>query len=96
METVGLRQLKDHLSEYVRRVRGGEGFLVSSHGEVVAELRAPGIRGLVGIPAGLRQLERRGAVGEVVPNDPARYAAFESAVPGLTARELLEWDRDER
>lgn len=68
----------------------------SAFGEVVAQLRAPGIGGLVGIPAGLRKLECLGAVGEVVRNDPARYAAFEPAAPGLTARELLEWGRDER
>jgi len=35
MKTVGIRELKDHLSEYLRRVRGGESVLVTDRGEVV-------------------------------------------------------------
>jgi prevent-host-death family protein len=36
---VGVRDLKNRLSEYLRRVRSGEEILVTYHGEVVAELR---------------------------------------------------------
>jgi len=38
MKSVGLRELKNRLSEYVREVRSGEGVLVTDRGEVVAEL----------------------------------------------------------
>jgi prevent-host-death family protein len=42
MKTVGLRELKNRLSEYVREVRSGESFLVPDRGQVVAELLPPG------------------------------------------------------
>lgn len=42
MKSVGLRELKNRLSEYVREVRSGEAVLVTDRGEVVAELIAPG------------------------------------------------------
>lgn len=38
MKTVGIRELKNRLSEHLRRVRQGEGVLVSDRGTVVAEL----------------------------------------------------------
>jgi len=38
MKTVGIKQLKARLSEYVRMARGGETILVSDRDEVVAEL----------------------------------------------------------
>lgn len=41
METVGIKELKAKLSEYLRRVEGGETLRVSRHGAVVAELRPP-------------------------------------------------------
>jgi len=41
MTSVGLRDLKNHLSEYVRRAAGGELVLVTDRGRVVAELRPP-------------------------------------------------------
>src|SRR2546427_7866667 len=44
MKSVGLRELKNRLSEYVREVRSGEGGLVTDRGEVVAELIPPGQR----------------------------------------------------
>ena len=45
MKTVGVRELKDRLSEYLRRVRAGEGVLVTDRGEVIAELAPPGKTG---------------------------------------------------
>ena len=42
MKTVGLRELKNRLAEYVREVRSGEDVLVTDRGEVVAELVRPG------------------------------------------------------
>lgn len=42
MKAVGLRELKNRLSAYVRQVRAGEGVLVTDRGQVVAELGPPG------------------------------------------------------
>jgi len=39
MKSVGVKQLKARLSEYLRAVRGGETVLVTDRDEVVAELR---------------------------------------------------------
>lgn len=41
MKTVGLRELKNHLSAYVRQVRAGHAILVTDRGQTVAELRPP-------------------------------------------------------
>ena len=40
-EYVGIRRLKDHLSEYVARVRGGATVIVTDRGTVVARLMPP-------------------------------------------------------
>lgn len=61
MKTVGVRDLKNKLSEYLRHVRLGETILVTDRGEVVAELLPPG-QGRVdpSVPAGLQSLVKRG------------------------------------
>jgi antitoxin (DNA-binding transcriptional repressor) of toxin-antitoxin stability system len=41
MISVGIRDLKAHLSRYLRLVAGGEIVLVTDRGRVVAELRLP-------------------------------------------------------
>lgn len=42
MRAVGIRELKDHLSEYVRLASAGEVVLVTDRDRVVAELVRPG------------------------------------------------------
>ena len=96
METVGIRELKNHLSEYVRRVRSGETIQVTSHGELVAELRAPSPTHEPGIPAGLAELERRGIARRIVRNDPTLYRSHKPVVSGSTTQELLDWVRGDR
>jgi prevent-host-death family protein len=39
MSSTGIRQLKDNLSQIVRRVERGERVRITAHGRVVAELR---------------------------------------------------------
>jgi len=41
MQTVGIKNLKDKLSEYIRVAASGETVLVTDRGEVVAEIIAP-------------------------------------------------------
>src|SRR5690606_20017577 len=41
MKVVGIKELKNKLSEYLRLVKAGEVVLISDRGDVVAELRAP-------------------------------------------------------
>ena len=44
MDTVGIKALKNKLSEYVRAAAAGETVLVTDRGRVVAELVAPRVR----------------------------------------------------
>ncbi|WP_158843161.1 type II toxin-antitoxin system Phd/YefM family antitoxin [Saccharothrix deserti] len=42
MDRIGLRELRHHTSEYVRRAQAGERIAVTDHGRVVAEIGPPG------------------------------------------------------
>ena len=94
---VGIRELKNRLSEYVRRVRAGEVLLVTDRGEVVAELHPPGLRGgaLERYP-GLAALARQGSASLGGPNEPGLYISFTPVTPPGTAAALLDAERGER
>ena len=42
MISVGIRELKSHLSQYIELVKNGENVLITEHNRVVAELKFPG------------------------------------------------------
>lgn len=97
MKSVGLRELKNRLSEYVREVRSGEAVLVTDRGEVVAELIAPGQgNDERGIPAELVALARRGQVTLGAPNSSATYAKLPRLLKRRRATELLNEERGAR
>jgi antitoxin (DNA-binding transcriptional repressor) of toxin-antitoxin stability system len=50
MKAVGIRELKDRLSEYLRLVKNGEEILVTDRGDVVAEIRKPTLRAALPYP----------------------------------------------
>lgn len=60
MRAVGLKELKNRLSEFVRLVRQGETILVTDRERVVAELRPPEGRGPVVSDAVLAEAMRQG------------------------------------
>lgn len=97
MKVVGIRELKDKLSEYVRIARGGESVLVTDRGEVVAELRpAPANLPSEVLDPTREALRRRGGVRLGGPHDPSIYVVREPVgEPGLSAR-LLDEERGER
>jgi prevent-host-death family protein len=77
MKTVGVRELKNRLSEYLRRVRLGESVLVTDRGEVVAELQPPGRgQGDPSVPVGLQAMARRGLLTLGVPAATELYPAL--------------------
>lgn len=97
MKSVGLRELKNRLSEYVREVRSGEEVLVTDRGEVVAELTRPGY-GLDerSATSGLVVLARRGQLTLGSSNDAALYPKFPPFLKRRRAIDLLDEERGAR
>src|SRR3954466_3240041 len=77
MKSVGVRELKNRLSEYLREVRSGATVLVTDRGEVVAELSPPG-QGQVdaSVPPGIADLVKRGRATLGLPNGSSPYKAL--------------------
>src|SRR3954451_14890518 len=98
MKEVGIRELKNHLSEYIRQVREGEVIMVTDRGEVVAELRASSSEGdLERKYPGLVEMARKGLVQlPLKPNHPGAYPRLQSVTPPGTAARLLDEGRRER
>ena len=98
MKTVGIRELKNHLSEYLRRVRLGESVLVTDRGEVVAEFSPP-TRGAIdtSLPVGLLALAKRGLVTLGASRDGGEYEPLPRTRRGRrTAAQLLDEERGSR
>lgn len=96
MKAVGIRELKNRLSEYVRLVRNGEAVLVTDRGSVVAELRPPGETSATKSDPVLQSLARRGNVTIGAPNRPDIYPTLPAVGPPGTADKLLDEERGER
>lgn len=96
MKTVGIRQLKNGLSEYVRQVKDGEEVLVTDRGVVVAELRPPTPPEMrAGVHPGLAALARRGLLTLGQPNSAGLYEPVPPLMAPGGAAELLAEARRE-
>jgi len=73
VKTVGIRELKNRLSEYLRDVRSGERVLVSDRGLIVAELREADGTADDHVPFGLAALARDGHLTLASNVTPPRY-----------------------
>lgn len=91
---VGVRELKNQLSSYIRRVEAGERVEVTSHGRVVAELVAPGRRK----PQKASPFEKLIRAGVIRPpeedGDPLEGCP-DIRLPKGMAQMLIDLDRDE-
>ena len=98
MKTVGVRELKNRLSEYIRQVRSGDGVLVTDRGQVVAELTPPGQGSTdTSVPAGLLALARRNLVTIGAPGGPDLYPALpRPRRRKRTAAQLLQEERGDQ
>ena len=97
MKTVGVRELKNRLSEYIRHVRAGEGVLVTDRGEVVAEIGPPGHGAAdASVPPGLVALARRGLVTLASHVDAEAYPTRPRRARRHRAAQLLDEERGER
>lgn len=97
MRTVGVRELKAHLSRVLRDVQAGESVLVTDRGRVIAELRRPD----GALPAATpfeRALARLASSGHlrVAERSADPYPASPVRSARGTARALLDLDRDDR
>ena len=95
--TAGIRELKDNLSEYVRRVEAGERVAVTAHGRVVAML-VPADAAALG--RRLSKLEQMIADGTARPpledGDPLEgWPQSNIRLPKGTAAALIDADREE-
>jgi prevent-host-death family protein len=95
MGSTGIRELKDNLSRYIRRIEAGERIAVTAHGRVVAELVPPAE------PSRRRRrsrYERLLATGVITPalesGDPLEDLPDIHLPPG-TAAALIDSDRGE-
>ena len=95
MKAVGVRELKNRLSEYLRLVRSGEEILVTDRGEVVAELRQPSPRIDLPYPA-LLQAVRQGRARLGIANRRDLYRPLTPAMPSGSAAKLLDEERGRR
>ena|SRR5476649_738633 len=91
----GIRELKDNLSLYVRRVEAGERIAVTAHGRVVAELVPPATA-----MTGRRRTRYDDLVADgvirlpVETGDPLEHWTA-LRLPAGTATALIDADRDE-
>ncbi len=99
MKSVGVKQLKSRLSEYLRLVRSGESVLVTDRDEVVAELRPAHRRHQVAdsLDLFLDSLAERGEITRAaLPKRKWKWKARGLGLPAGTARALLDEVRNDR
>jgi prevent-host-death family protein len=96
MRRVGLRELKNRLSHYVRQVRAGQELQVTDRGEVVAELLPPRVTAGGAARRGLADLARRGLVSLGAANDPKLYRRMPRRLKPGELQRLLDEERGER
>ena len=86
-EQIGIRELRDHLTSTIRRVRDGETIEITHHHRPVAVLS----------PAPKDRIDRLFEAADITPGEPlARPIRRFAPTGGLTASEALEDDRAER
>jgi antitoxin (DNA-binding transcriptional repressor) of toxin-antitoxin stability system len=100
MRTVGVKQLKARLSEYLREVRRGEVFLVTDRDEVIAELRPIGPAGAAVQDDLERALEALAATGQLslarLPKEGWSWRPAGGGLPRGTSAGLLDETRSDR
>lgn len=99
METkVGIRELKNQLSKYVRQVEGGDVVLVTDRGKVVAELLPPGSTRRHDIHPVLLEMERKGLIRPGTGrNGPELYPKLpQMDLGGETVQDVIDFLRGDR
>ena len=97
MKKIGIRDLKNRLSRYVREAQAGYQIAVTDRGRTVAELLPPRRAGRGSeLRQQLADLERRGLATLGAPNDPTVYKRLRRVAPAGTSKRLLDDVRGDR
>lgn len=92
--STGIRELRDNLSRYIRRIEAGERIAITAHGRVVAELVPPAAQ----TKDTLSRFDELVASGMIRPpvegGDPTEGWP-DIRLPAGTAAELIDADRGE-
>ena len=90
--STGIRELKDNLSRYIRRIEAGERIAITAHGRVVAELVPPGTK-TAGTPSRFDELVASGVIRPPLEAGDPTEDWPDIALPVGTAAELIDADR---
>ena len=94
MASAGIRELRDNLSRYIRRIEAGERIAITAHGRVVAELVPPGARAK-GASSRLNELVASGVIRPPLEAGDPTEGWPDIRLPAGTAGELIDADRGE-
>jgi antitoxin (DNA-binding transcriptional repressor) of toxin-antitoxin stability system len=92
--STGIRELKDNLSRYIRRIEAGERIAITAHGRVVAELVPPGAKAK-GTPGRFDELVASGVIRPPLEAGDPTEGWPDIRLPAGTAAELIDADRGE-
>jgi prevent-host-death family protein len=95
MASTGIRQLKDNLSRYIRRVEAGERIAITAHGRVVAELVPPGMAARRRGPSRFDELVAAGVIRPPFESGDPTEDWPDIRLARGTAAELIDADRGE-
>ena len=90
--STGIRELKDNLSRYIRRIEAGERIAVTAHGRVVAELVPPGATAK-GTPSRFDELVASSVIRPPLEAGDPTEGWPDIRLPAGTAAELIDADR---
>jgi prevent-host-death family protein len=92
--STGIRELKDNLSRYIRRIEAGERIAITAHGRVVAELVPPGSKAK-GTSSRFDELVASGVIRPPLEAGDPTEGWPDIRLPAGTAGALIDADRGE-
>ncbi|MFN7925416.1 MAG: type II toxin-antitoxin system prevent-host-death family antitoxin [Bryobacteraceae bacterium] len=92
---VGIRELRDNLSQYIRRAESGERIEITAHGRTVAELAPPSSTRDRSMHPIDRLIEAGVARAAIESGDPLEHWPDIHLPPG-TVKALIDADREEK
>ena len=95
MTSTGIRELKDNLSRYIRRIEAGERIAVTAHGRVVAELVPPVKGSRARRPSRYEELVATGVIRPALEAGDPLEEWPDIRLSRGTAAQLIDTDRGE-